>query len=38
LYELKGSIGLSTEKENREFPFEHKSRLSPVPGLTDVYR
>jgi len=38
LYELKGSIVLSTEKENREFPFEHKSRLSPVPGLTDVYR
>lgn len=38
LYELKGSISLSTANENREFTFEHKSRLSPVPGLTDVYR
>lgn len=40
-YQLKGTISVSDRADSgskRDFPFEHKSRLSPVPGLTNVYR
>ncbi|MGH8041452.1 MAG: hypothetical protein ACREPN_05340 [Rudaea sp.] len=35
-YELKGSIDIPAAGKN--FKFEHKSRLSPVPGLANAYR
>ena len=34
-YELKGTIDIPSAKE---FKFEHKSRLSPVPGIPNEYR
>lgn len=36
VYLLKGSIRLSEPKS--EYPFEYKSTLTPVPGLSNVYR
>jgi hypothetical protein len=35
-YELKGTIGIPAAK--KDFKFEHKSRLSPVPGIPNQYR
>lgn len=35
-YFLRGEIVLSEPKRN--YPFEHGSHLSPVPGLKDVFR
>jgi hypothetical protein len=35
-YELKGRISIPAA--GKEFPFEHKSRLNPVPGIPDEYR
>ncbi len=35
-YELKGTIDIPAAGKN--FKFEHKSRLSPVPGLANAYR
>jgi hypothetical protein len=35
-YELKGTINIPAA--GKDFKFEHKSRLSPVPGLPDQYR
>jgi hypothetical protein len=35
-YELKGTINIPAA--NKDFKFEHKSRLSPVPGIPDQYR
>lgn len=34
-YELKGTIDIPSAKD---FPFEHKSRLSPIPGVANSYR
>jgi hypothetical protein len=34
-YELKGTIGIPLA--NKDFKFEHKSRLSPVPGIPNQY-
>ncbi len=35
-YSIKGHIGISDPKH--EYEFEYKSRLSPAPGLSGVYR
>ena len=35
-YAIKGHIILSEPK--RDFELDHKSRLSPVPGLSNIYR
>ena len=35
-YEIKGTINIPAA--GKDFKFEHKSRLSPVPGLPDQYR
>lgn len=35
-YELKGTITIPAA--SKDFKFEHKSRLSPVPGIPDQYR
>ncbi|MFT3791644.1 MAG: hypothetical protein QM741_11330 [Rudaea sp.] len=35
-YELKGTIAI--RGANKDFKFEHKSRLSPVPGIPNQYR
>ncbi len=35
-YELKGTINIPAA--NKDFKFEHKSRLSPVPGIPNQYR
>jgi hypothetical protein len=35
-YELKGTIEIPDA--GKEFKFEHKSRLSPVPGIPNQYR
>ena len=35
-YELAGTITIPAA--NKDFKFEHKSRLSPVPGIPDAYR
>ncbi len=35
-YELKGTIGIPLA--GKDFKFEHKSRLSPVPGIPNQYR
>ena len=35
-YELKGTINIPAA--GKEFKFEHKSRLSPVPGIPNEYR
>jgi hypothetical protein len=35
-YELKGTIVIP--KADKEFKFEHKSHLSPTPGVPDQYR
>ena len=35
-YELKGTIQIP--EAGKDFKFEHKSRLSPVPGIADEYR
>ena len=35
-YELKGTINIPAA--GKDFKFEHKSRLSPVPGIGDAYR
>jgi len=35
-YELKGTINIPAAGKN--FKFEHKSRLSPVPGVPNEYR
>jgi hypothetical protein len=35
-YELKGTIMIPAA--GKDFKFEHKSRLSPVPGIADEYR
>lgn len=35
-YELKGTINIPVA--DKDFKFEHKSRLSPVPGIPDQYR
>ena len=35
-YELKGTINIPAAK--KDFKFEHKSRLSPVPGIANAYR
>ena len=35
-YELKGTIEIPSA--GKEFKFEHKSRLSPVPGIPNEYR
>ena len=35
-YELKGTINIPAA--GKEFKFEHKSRLSPVPGIANEYR
>lgn len=37
VYRLEGRIE-ATEPRSREFRFEYRSRLLPVPGLTGVYR
>ncbi|MBS0439346.1 MAG: hypothetical protein JSS33_08075, partial [Proteobacteria bacterium] len=34
-YELKGTIDIPSAKD---FKFEHKSRLSPIPGVANSYR
>ncbi|HET7796655.1 MAG TPA: hypothetical protein VFK72_02120 [Nevskia sp.] len=35
-YELSGMIGIP--EAGKDFKFEHKSRLSPVPGIPNQYR
>ncbi|HEY8011370.1 MAG TPA: hypothetical protein VIE67_10265 [Rudaea sp.] len=35
-YELKGTINIPAA--GKDFKFEHKSRLSPVPGIPNQYR
>ena len=35
-YELKGTITIPAA--SKDFKFEHKSRLSPVPGIVNQYR
>ena len=35
-YELKGTINITTA--GKDFKFEHKSRLLPVPGIANQYR
>jgi hypothetical protein len=35
-YELKGTINIPAA--DKDFKFEHKSRLSPVPGIPNQYR
>lgn len=35
-YELKGTINIPAA--GKDFKFEHKSRLSPVPGIANEYR
>jgi hypothetical protein len=35
-YELKGTINIPIA--DKDFKFEHKSRLSPVPGIPNQYR
>ena len=35
-YELSGTIGIP--EAGKDFKFEHKSRLSPVPGIPNQYR
>ncbi len=35
-YELKGTITIPIA--SKDFKFEHKSRLSPVPGISNQYR
>jgi len=35
-YELNGTIGIP--EAGKDFKFEHKSRLSPVPGIPNQYR
>ena len=35
-YELKGTITIPAA--DKDFKFEHKSRLSPVPGIANQYR
>ena len=35
-YELKGTITIPAA--SKDFKFEHKSRLSPVPGIANQYR
>jgi len=35
-YELKGTINIPAA--GKDYKFEHKSRLSPVPGIKDEYR
>jgi hypothetical protein len=35
-YELKGMITIPAA--GKDFKFEHKSRLSPVPGIANEYR
>jgi hypothetical protein len=35
-YELKGTINIPAA--DKDFKFEHKSRLSPVPGIPNEYR
>lgn len=35
-YELKGTINIPLA--DKDFKFEHKSRLSPVPGIANEYR
>ncbi len=35
-YELKGTINIPAA--DKDFKFEHKSRLSPVPGIANEYR
>lgn len=35
-YEIKGTIGIPLA--GKDFKFEHKSRLSPVPGIPNQYR
>ncbi len=35
-YELKGTINIPAA--SKDFKFEHKSRLSPVPGIANEYR
>ena len=35
-YELAGTITIPAA--GKDFKFEHKSRLSPVPGISDAYR
>ena len=35
-YEIKGTIGIPAA--GKDFKFEHKSRLSPVPGIPNQYR
>jgi hypothetical protein len=35
-YELSGTINIPAA--SKDFKFEHKSRLSPVPGIADQYR
>jgi len=35
-YELKGTINIPAA--GKDFKFEHKSRLSPVPGIPNEYR
>ncbi|MBS0591538.1 MAG: hypothetical protein JSR65_12995 [Proteobacteria bacterium] len=35
-YELKGTIRIP--EADKDFKFEHKSRLSPVPGIPNQYR
>jgi hypothetical protein len=35
-YELKGTITIPAA--DKDFKFEHKSRLSPVPGISNQYR
>ncbi|MBN8888529.1 MAG: hypothetical protein J0I77_22645 [Rudaea sp.] len=34
-YEIKGTIGIPAA--SKDFKFEHKSRLSPVPGIPNQY-
>ena len=34
-YEIKGTIGIP--EAGKDFKFEHKSRLSPVPGIPNQY-
>jgi hypothetical protein len=35
-YELRGTINIPIA--DKDFKFEHKSRLSPVPGIANQYR
>jgi hypothetical protein len=35
-YELSGTINIPAA--GKDFKFEHKSRLSPIPGIADAYR